>query len=65
MYIVTNDNKHIIIDFKTDKLDSKQQFIDRYRIQLHVYKKAIETAYNIEIDKVYIYSFNLKEIIEV
>ncbi len=65
MYIVTRDNKHIIIDFKTDRVENSEELLDRYSLQLMVYRKAIEKAYNLKVDKTYIYSFALKELIEV
>ena len=65
MYVVTKDNEHIIIDFKTDKVEKKEELIERYIVQLNVYKKALEIAYNVKIDNTYIYSFSLNESIEV
>ena len=65
MYIVTRNNNHIIIDFKTDKVDSEQELLDRYNVQLKVYKKAIELAYNEKVDNTFIYSFGLGKVIKV
>lgn len=64
MYIKT-ENENIIIDFKTDKVENKDELIDRYKNQLRIYKKALEVSYNETIDKMYIYSFSLEELIEV
>ena len=41
LFYITEDNKAILVDFKTDKLDNEQDFIDRYKIQLKIYKDAI------------------------
>lgn len=65
MYIVTKDNKHVIIDFKTDNVQNSDELLNRYSLQLNIYRKAIEKAYNVNVDKTYIYSFSLKELIEV
>lgn len=65
MYVVTKDSKHIIIDFKTDKVESDIELLDRYNVQLKVYKKAIELAYDVKVDSIYIYSFGLEKLIEV
>jgi len=65
MYVQTKDNKHVIIDFKTDKVENGSELIDRYAIQLKVYKKAIELAYNVKVDGTFIYSFGLNKLIEV
>ena len=65
MYVVTKEGKHIIIDFKTDRVDSSNELVDRYSVQLKIYKKAIELAYNIKVDNTFIYSFALNKLIEV
>ncbi len=65
MYVVTDNNKHIIIDFKTDRVEDKSELLDRYAIQIMVYKRAIELAYNVKVDGTYIYSFGLNKLIEV
>lgn len=65
MYVVTREGKHIIIDFKTDRVEDKSELLDRYLVQLKVYKKAIELAYNVKVDGTYIYSFALSKLIEV
>ena len=65
MYIITKNGEHVIVDFKTDRVDNEQELLDRYSLQLNIYKKAIQRAYNIKVDKTYIYSFGLKTLIEV
>ena len=65
MYVVTKKNKHVIIDFKTDKVCNPEELTTKYSIQLKVYKRALEIAYNINIDNMYIYSFSLNKLIEV
>ena len=64
LFYITEDNKAILVDFKTDKLDNEQDFIDRYKIQLKIYKDAINTLTDYNIYKTYIYSFNLNKEIE-
>lgn len=65
MYVLTKEGKHIIIDFKTDRVEDETELLDRYLIQLKVYKKAIELAYNVKVYGTYIYSFALSKLIEV
>lgn len=65
MYVVTKDDKHLVIDFKTDNVNDETQLIDRYNVQLKVYKKAIELGYNVKVEGIYIYSFALNKLIEV
>ena len=65
LYLVTRDNKHIIIDFKTDKVKSEQELIDRYNSQLIIYKEGVELSRGIKVAGMYIYSFELQKLIEV
>ena len=65
LFYVTEDGRVILVDFKTDKLDNEIDYINRYKIQLDIYKEAINTLTKYKVDKVYIYSFNLNKEIEV
>lgn len=64
LYFENQNGNLVLVDYKTDKLDSEQEFINRYKIQLDYYKKALELLTKKDVEKVVIYSFNLnKEII--
>jgi ATP-dependent helicase/nuclease subunit A len=65
LYFLNNDNSYTLIDFKTDNLTNEQDYIDRYKIQLDIYKEAIEKISNVKVSKVFIYSFKLDKEIEV
>lgn len=65
MYLVTKDNKHIIIDYKTDRVENKEELIERYKYQLFVYKRAIEKIKHVKLENMYIYSFYLDELIKI
>ncbi len=64
LLITTKDNKKIIVDFKTDKVENEQELIDRYRVQLEIYKKGVEVSCGEEVKSMYIYSFNLNKAIK-
>ena len=64
-YISFINDKIIIIDFKTDRTNDKQQYIDNYSKQLNMYKEIIKDIYKDKIVKTYIYSLTLKEMIEI
>ena len=55
----------IIVDYKSDRLHNADEFIERYAKQLEYYKKALEKITGKQVLKSYIYSFKLKEAIEV
>ena len=64
-YIDQNDNL-VLVDYKTDFVENKneQVLIDKYRLQLELYKNALESSLNRSVDKIYIYSTFLdKEIL--
>ncbi len=65
VYIETKDGRRIIIDFKTDKVETQQELIDRYKYQLKIYKSGIENIIQKEIDILYIYSFTLKRLVRI
>ncbi len=64
LFVVTNNNKRIIVDFKTDKVENYKELVDKYKVQLEVYKKGIELSLNEKVDETYIYSFNLEKLIK-
>lgn len=63
--IVETPNGMVIVDFKTNRNCSEAYLINSYAIQLDIYKKAIERALKQKIKGKYIYSFELKKLIEI
>ncbi len=57
----------VIIDYKTDKVKNMDfsPIIERYRIQLNCYEKALEKIFNKKIKKKIIYLFDVNEAVEV
>lgn len=54
----------VLVDYKTDRLD-EEALIERYRIQLMLYKEALERLTPYPVKEVYIYSFRLERAIPV
>ncbi len=54
-----------IVDYKSDRLTSAQDFIDRYGVQLKLYQYALAQILGKKANKLYIYSFHLNEVIEI
>ena len=65
LFFEDEEKKLLLVDFKTDKMENRQDYIKKYSIQLKIYKEAIETLFKRKVDKVYIYSFKLDDKIEV
>ena len=52
-------DKYVLVDYKTDNVDTMEELVERYEIQLKFYKKALEMNYNVEISELVIYSLKL------
>ncbi|WMI80804.1 helicase-exonuclease AddAB subunit AddA [Anaerotignum sp. MB30-C6] len=54
----------VLLDYKSDRLYQEEAFRERYKIQLQLYKQALEQALDKKVTEVYIYSFAMgKEIL--
>ncbi len=56
LYYINNDDKLILLDYKTDYVENAQELFEKYSIQMAIYKKALEESLQRKVDKVYIYS---------
>lgn len=65
LYYINKENELILVDYKTDFLQSEQELIDKYKIQLELYKKALEEALGKKVCHIYIYSTYLGKEIEI
>ena len=66
LYYITAKDELILVDFKTDFVENRDEqiLIDKYKVQLDLYKRALESAIGRKVEKVYIYSTYLeKEIV--
>ena len=61
-YIDTKDGI-ILVDYKTDNVKDAETLINRYKVQLELYKKSLEMSTGKNVSEIFIYSFALgKEI---
>ena len=60
--VVYKEDEIVIVDFKTDHVNSEQELIDLYALQLQTYKKAMKKMKKLPI-QTYIYSFSLSKCI--
>ena len=65
-YIDINDDL-VLLDYKTDYVENgkEHELVAKYRIQLELYKQALEEALNKKVDRIYIYSVYLEKEIEI
>ena len=59
------DGEIVLADYKTDRVDSADKLIDMYKIQLELYKDALEQITGKKVKEVIIYSVTLSEVINV
>lgn len=59
------NNEYIIIDYKSDVIDSENELINRYKKQLDLYSIGIKKIYNTNNINKYIYSFYLEKFIKI
>ena len=67
LYYINNAGELVLVDFKTDYVENRDAgiLIDKYKVQLDLYKRALIQALGRNVDKVYIYSTYLDKEIEV
>ncbi len=66
LYYINQQNEVILVDYKTDYVEgSGEELIDKYKVQLEIYKKALEESLKEKVKHVYIYSIYLNKDIEI
>ena len=63
--LVMCENKNIIVDYKTTKVKNGDQLVEKYALQLKLYRQAIEKAMDIKIDELWIYSLFLDKLVKI
>ena len=58
------DGQIVLLDYKTDRVQEEQELVNRYSIQLDLYKRALESATNMKVKEVFIYAFALGKVIK-
>ena len=65
LYFITNQDKLVLIDFKTDYIQNEEEFVNKYKRQLELYKEALEQSLNRKVDQIGLYSLYLNKTLEV
>ncbi len=63
LYAIDEKNNVILLDYKTDYVENGNEnlLVEKYKKQLKIYKNAIESALNLNVSEVYIYSLYLNK----
>ena len=64
LYFIDEDNRLVLVDYKTDRVERLEELIPKYKTQLDLYKQALEEALDRKVDEVYIYSVHKSESIK-
>ncbi len=59
------DDGLVLVDYKTDFIKTGQELVDRYKVQMMYYKKALEQALGKKVKEIILYSFSLEEEVKV
>lgn len=65
LFYIDKIGKISLVDYKTDNITNEDEFIEKYRIQLDLYKSAIERSYNEKVENTIIYSTKLNKSIKI
>ena len=65
LYYINEKNELILVDYKTDFVNSEEELVEKYNVQLQIYKKALEEAMKRKVDNLYIYSTYLNKEIKI
>lgn len=65
LYYIDKDENIVLVDYKTDFVQNESELITKYKEQLELYRKAIEGALNVQVNRVVIYSTYLQKEIDV
>lgn len=63
MFFIEDDGI-VLVDYKTDKTDDEQKYKDDYKLQLDIYKEALEKEFSMPVKQMIIYSFTLGRFID-
>lgn len=64
LYYINQKDELILVDYKTDFVETEEELINKYRNQLELYKKALEEAFEKRVSHIFIYSTFLGKEIE-
>ena len=61
LYYIDQDDKIVLVDYKTDRIEAEEELIKRYSSQLNYYKRALEDITGKEVKETIIYSLKLEK----
>lgn len=67
LYYINANDELVLVDYKTDYIykNAKEELLEKYKVQIDLYAKALESSLGRKVDKKYIYSVYKDEVVEV
>ena len=65
LFFIDENGKITLVDYKTDFANNEEELVEKYKVQLELYKKALEEALSKKVDETYIYSIYLNKEIRI
>ena len=65
LFFVNSNGELILVDYKTDNVETEEELIKRYKLQLNLYKRALEEILSMPVSRTIIYSFKLEKEIDI
>ena len=67
LYFIDQNDRLVLLDYKTDYVENGKEniLIQKYKVQLDLYKRALEEALKRKVDEVYIYSTYLNKLLQI
>ena len=63
--VFEENGRFVVVDYKTDRVDTPEELVDRYKAQLRVYAYALAQLLDGEVSSCLLYSFALGQVVEV
>ena len=54
--VFREDDAWVLVDYKTDRIEDEQAFIERYTLQLHWYQQALERITGLPVKEKWLYA---------
>ncbi len=65
LFYINKEGELVLVDYKTDYVEEESLLIQKYKVQLDIYSKALQEVFNRKVDKIYIYSTYLDKEIKI
>ena len=63
--VFVENGELVIVDYKTDRVKSPAELVERYRAQLDVYARALSAVLQLPVRECLLYSFALGQVVKI